>query len=123
MKFKHATKASQFVKWANVLDAVGPLVEQLGDALLEVADEMMTAKRAEERAQWRHELRRQLRAEAEKLEEAAAADFDANCDGLRRWVSERLTTIISGRKSLSEQLESISTTIASLDELIEASPV
>lgn len=120
---EHATKASQFVKWANVLDAVGPLVEQLGGALLEVAGEVMTAKRAEERAQQRLELRRQLRAEAEKLEEAAAADFDSTCDGLRRWLSERLTTINSGRESLSEQLESISTTTVSLDELIEASPV
>jgi len=120
---EHAKKASQFVKWASVLDAVGPLVEQLGGALLEVAGEVMTAKRAEERAEQRLELRRQLRTEAEKLEAAAAADFDSTCDGLRQWLSERLATINSGRDSLSEQLVNISTTTASLEELIEASPV
>lgn len=120
---EHAKKASQFVKWASVLDAVGPLVEQLGGALLEVAGEVMTAKRAEERAQQRLELRRQLRAEAEKLEETAAADFDSTCDGLRQWLSERLATINSGRESLSGQLDSITTTTAALDELIGASPV
>lgn len=120
---EHAKKASQFVKWASVLDAVGPLVEQLGGALLEVAGEVMTAKRAEERAEQRLELRRQLRTEAEKLEATAAADFDSTCDGLRQWLSERLATINSGRDSLSEQLVNISTTTASLEELIEASPV
>lgn len=120
---EHAKKASQFVKWASALDAVGPLVEQLGGALLEVAGEVMTAKRAEERAEQRLELRRQLRTEAEKLEATAAADFDSTCDGLRRWLSERLATINSGRDSLSEQLVNISTTTASLEELIEASPV
>lgn len=120
---EHAKKASQFVKWANVLDAVGPLVEQLGGALLEVAGEVMTAKRAEERAEQRLELRRQLRTEAEKLEATAAADFDSTCDGLRQWLSERLATINSGRDSLSEQLVKIRTTTASLEELIKASPM
>ena len=117
-----AKKASQFVKWASVLDAVGPLVEQLGGAVLEVAGEVMTAKRAEERAQQRLELRRQLRSEAEKLEEAASADFDSTYDGLRQWLSERLVTINSGRESLSEQLDKVTTSTTAINELIEASP-
>lgn len=120
---EHAKKASQFVRWANVLEAVGPMVEQLGGVLADFADELMTAKRAEERAQQRNEIRRQLRVEAEKLEEAAAADFDSTCGGLRQWLSERLTTIISGREALSEQMKNIRATIAALDELIAARPL
>ncbi len=119
---EHAKKASQFVKWASVLDAVGPLVEQLGGALLEVAGEVMTAKRAEERAQQRLELRHQLRAEAEKLEEAAAADFDSTCEGLRRWLAERLATTNSGRDSLSEQLKQLEKEAASIEILIAECP-
>ena len=119
----HAERARELVKHAKVLDAVGPLVEQLSGALLEVVGEAMTAKRAKERAEQRLELRRQLRTEAEKLEATAAADFDSTCDGLRHWLSERLATINSGRDSLSEQLLNTSTTTGSLEKLIEASPV
>lgn len=119
---EHAKKASQFVKWASVLDAVGPLVEQLGGALLEVASEVMTAKRAEERAQQRLELRRQLRAEAEKLKEAAAAEFDSTCEGLRRWLAERLAIINSSRDSLSEQLRQSEKDAASIEILIAECP-
>lgn len=115
---KHAKKASQFVKWASVLDAVGPLVEQLGGALLEVVGEVMSAQRAEERSQLRLELRRQLRAEAENLEEAAAADFDTACDGLRQWLSERLSAIKSGREGLLEQLASLAKAATALEELM-----
>lgn len=120
---EHVKKASQFVKWASVLDAVGPMVEQLGGALLEVAGEVMTAKRAEERAQQRIDLRRQLRAEAQKLEKAAAADFDSTCDGLRQWLSERLATINFGQESLSEQLEQLKKSVASIDDLIASCPL
>ncbi len=119
---EHAKKASQFVQWANVLDAVGPLVEQLGGALLEVAGEVMSAKRADERAHQRLELRGRLRAEAEKLEKTAGVDFDSTCDGLRQWLSERLSAIESGRKGLSEQLDSLKQAATSLEELIEAGP-
>ncbi len=116
---EHAKKASQFVKWANVLDAVGPIVEQLGSALLEVAGEVMSAKRAKEREQLRLELRPKLRSEAEKLKEDAVVDFDSTCNGLRQWLSERLTAIESCRRSLSEQLDTFTIAAASLKELIE----
>lgn len=118
---EHAKKASQYVQWGRVLDGIGPVVEQLGRALLDVTGEAMTAKRARERAQQRLELRGQLRAEAEKLEKTVAADFDSTCDGLRQWLSENLETINSGCESLLEQLDNINTTTASLDELIAAS--
>ena len=120
---EHAKKASQFVKWASVLDAVGPLVEQLGGVLLEVAGEVMTAKRAEERAQQRLELRRQLRAEAQKLEKTVEADFDSTCDGLRKWLSDRLAAIKSGQESLSEQLEQLKQSAVSIDQLIAVYPL
>jgi hypothetical protein len=116
-------KASQFVKWGSVLDAVGPLVEELGSALLDVAGEVMTAKRAEERAQQRLELRRQLRDEAQKLEESVAADFDSTCDGIRQWLSERLTAIQSGQAGLAEQLEQLNKSVTSLNDLITAYPL
>ena len=104
---EHAKKASQFVKWARVLDVLGPLVEQFGGVLLEIAGEVMTAKRAEERAKQRLELRSQLRAEAEKLEETAGADFDSTCAGLRQWLSQRQSIIESSCGDLSEQLKQL----------------
>lgn len=119
---KHARKASQFVKWAGVLDAVGPLVEQLGSALIEVVGEVMTAKQANERAQMRLEIRSQLRSEAEALEETAAADFDSTCDGLRQWLSERLLVYRSCRDDLSIQLRKLKDSIDSIDNLIAVCP-
>jgi hypothetical protein len=119
---EHAKKASQFVKWSSVLDALAPLIEQFEGVLLEVTGAMITAKQAEERVQQRLELRRQLRAEAEKLEDDAAVDFDSTCDGLRHWLSERLSAISSGRESLSEQLKQLEKLAVSIENLIAACP-
>ena len=118
----HAKKASEFVKWADFLDAAGPLVEQLGGVILEIADEVMARKEADEREQQRLEQRRQLRAEAEKLENEAAVNFDLTCDGLRHWLLERLSAISSSRESPSEQLKQLEKSAASIENLIVACP-
>lgn len=120
---QRAERASHFVKWARVLDAVVPFVEQLGGLLLEVANETMTSKQADERAQARREIRAQLRQEAEKLEASAAANFDTTCDGLRRWLSERLSTLESGRRSLGAQLHTLGEWEASLNALLRSCPL
>ncbi len=119
---EHAKKASEFVKWAGFLDAAGPLVEQLGGVLLEIAGEMMASKQADEREQQRLELRRQLRAKAEELENEAVVTFDLTCDGLRHWLSERLSAISSSRESLSEQLKQLEKSAVSIEDLIAACP-
>lgn len=115
----HAHKASRFVKWGRILDAVGPLVEQLGGALFEAADEMMTARRAEQRAQQRLELREQLRQQAEKIESEAAADFDAACSGLREWIRERASTLEEGRLGLAQRIETLRNSVRTLDEALQ----
>jgi hypothetical protein len=117
---KHAEKASKFIKWARILDAVGPIVEQLGATLLDVGGEMMSAKRAEARAQQRLNLRSQLRAEAEKLEKIAAADFESTCNGLRQWLSQRRSSINSGCKSFSKEIDDLQKSINSMEDLIAA---
>ena len=120
---KHAKEASSLLKKANLLAAVGPLVEQLGSVLLEIGEDVMTAKRAKERAHRRLELRRQLRDEAEKLEESVAADFNSTCGGLRVWLSERRSTLQKGHDTLSKQFDSLAATAESLDQLIQAYPL
>lgn len=120
---EHANRASQLVKWANVMDTLGPLVEQFGGMLFDVIGEVKTAKIAEEREKKRLELRAQLRAEAEKLEAAASSDFDATCDGLRTWLAERRSVHLSTRDDLSREISKVERAIASIDSVIEGCPV
>lgn len=119
---EHANRASRFVRWTRIVDIVGPLAEQLGGVLLEVASEFMTAKQAEGKAQKRALLRQQLRAEAQKIEEEAAELFNTYCDGLRQWIRERDAAINDTILELDTQLKSIETGHERVDELLQTCP-
>ena len=119
---EHVEKASKFVKWANVIEAVGPLLKDLGDVALDVAEETMSAKRADERAQQRAELRQQLKAEAEKLRGEVASEFESACNGVREWIAERSSTFRESLHSMSEQRVRLNEELRSLNELFQNSP-
>jgi hypothetical protein len=113
-------KASKYVKWGRILDAAGPLVEQLGDALFEVVGEVMTARRAEERAQQREELRRKIRVEAHKIEDEAAGDFEATCGGLGEWLDERISIVKEGQLGVEQRLKSLRDFASNLSAALRA---
>lgn len=119
---EHAEKASKFVKWTRALDVAGPLVEQIGGVLFEVANEFMTARQAEEKAQRRVFLRQQLQTEAGNIEKEAATLFNAHCDGLRHWIGERDAIFRQAVSKLDEQLGNIRGGLMRLDELLETCP-
>ena len=118
----HAKKADKFVRYVQVIDAISPVVEQLGDLIVDTVGEARAAKQAEERAEQRRELQRKLRVEAEKLREAAAADFNSTCDELRQWVANRRSATASVREELSKQIKNLKSTAASVKELIDTVP-
>lgn len=118
----HADKASRLVKWGRVIDEVGPLVEQLGGALLEVADEVMTAQRAEEMAQQRQKLREKLRLEAQKLEREAIGDFKVHCDGLRKWLQDRVASFDKGKSELDGRIQEFLDFAGRIDEVLQEFP-
>jgi uncharacterized coiled-coil DUF342 family protein len=105
-----------------VLDAVGPLVEQLGDALLEAADEVMTAQRAEEKAQQRQKLREKLRLEAQKLESEAIGDFKVHCDGLHKWLQDRVSSFDEVKSELDRRIQKFLDFAGRIDEVLQEFP-
>lgn len=120
---EHMSKARDYVKWANVIGAIGPVVEQLGGLLSDIADERMTQKRAAERAQRRNELRQELRVEMEKLKKSAATGLDAIDKDVRHWLTERLSVFTEAHDKISAQLLALENASTSIDELLGASPL
>ena len=118
----HAAKASRLVKWAGVMDTVGPLVVQLGGIVFETSDEIMTAQRAKEREQRRSALMGQLRQEAEKIEVQAATIFNAACEGLRRWLHERTMIFENGQAGTKRHVEELANGVRRINEALRDFP-
>ncbi len=120
---EHAAEAQRLVKVSGVLATAAPLVEALGSLVLDIASEARAKKEAEERRARRLRLREQLREEARKLEEAGAADFEAACEGLHRWLAERRSALDEAREALDRQLDEIDAAIRDIARLMETSPL
>ena len=118
----HADQASRLVAWGRAMDAVGPLVVELGGMLFDVANEAMTAHRAKERAQRRADLMKQLRRETEKIETQAGANFEAECAALQQWLHARISTFEDGHAGLKQRIEKLRTGIRRLDEALQDFP-
>ena len=118
----HAEKASRIVTWGRVIDAVGPLVVQLGDLLFEGAEDIMTAQRAKEKAQRRSNLIEQLRQETVKIEKQAAANFDVACNGLRQWLHERILTFENEEAVLKGRIDELRDGAQRIAEVLDVFP-
>jgi len=119
---EHAKKASQFVKWGHTIDAISPIVVQLAKELIEVINEIISAKKAKERAQRRLMLRRELRIEAEMLEKSAVTGFDLICGGLRKWLEMRHSSFNDVLLKLSQQIEHYQELESRLDNIRRTYP-
>ena len=114
--------ASQLVTWGRVLNTVGPLLEQLGDMVFETADEIIAAQRAKERARERANLTEQLRQETIKIEQEAAAAFNAACDGLRQWLHDRMSSFQDEQTELKRRIEKLRDGARRIDQVLGTVP-
>ena len=114
-----AAKASRLVRWGRAMDTIGPLVVQLGNLGFEAAGEIITAKRAKERAQRRSDLTEKRSQEAVKIENQAAANFDGACDELRQWLSGRTTTLEVGQANFRKQIKELRDGARRINEVLQ----
>jgi hypothetical protein len=112
----HAEKARQLVKWGQVLDSIGPLINQLGSIAADVTEEIMSARRAEERARRRTQIREQLRKEAALLEAQAAGGFNEECELVDCWLSERISTLEEKRADFRNRISELETNIFKIED-------
>lgn len=99
-----AKKASKYVKWADTLDAFGPLVEQLGPLLFEIGDHILSKNEADKKVQRRQELRVALREAAVEVEAQAMTGFDEMVATFREWLEQRERIYQSAKRSLDAQV-------------------
>jgi hypothetical protein len=119
---EHVESASKYLRASHILDAVVPLIQPLGELVVDVGVEVMSERRAAERARQREELRSQLRKEAEKLEMHVFSDFDVLCSGLGSWLIERQALVVASRDRLQAQLRELDDVRESIDELVRSKP-
>lgn len=117
-----AGKASRLVSWGRTIDAVGPLVVQLGDLVFDAADGIMTAQRAKERAQRRSDLMEKIRQETGDIEKQATANFDRTCDKLQQWISNLITTFQDRQADLKRQIKELRDGALRIDQVLHSFP-
>jgi hypothetical protein len=103
----HAGKASRWVKWGKVLDSVGPVVEQLGDACLEIVGEFLSTQKSNERAQRRNELRKRLDSETKAIQREASEPFETQCNAVEKWITERKLALENGSVELTRRVQTL----------------
>lgn len=117
-----AEKASIYVKWADALDAFGPLVEQLGPLLFEIGDHMLSKNEADKKAQRRQELRVALREAAVEVEAQAMTGFDKMVATFREWLEQRERIYQPAKRSLDAQVSELVRYEENLVSLLQQRP-
>ena len=117
-----ADTANRLVTMGRLMNAAGPLLEQLGGMALDIADVAITAQQSRERAQRRSHLRERLRHEAAKFEKQAKANFDDACDALRKWLNDRIAIFTNEQAGLKKRIEELRDGATRLDSALHAPP-
>lgn len=117
-----AKKASGYVKWADALDALGPLVEQLGPLLFEIGGDVLSAIEADKKAEQRRALRESLRGAALEVEAEAMTGFDEMVAAFGEWLDQLEGAHEPAKRMLDEQILALMHYEKQLAELLKKRP-
>jgi hypothetical protein len=119
---KDAEQASNYVQWGHAMDAVVPVVAQLGGILYEVSGEIISKQAADKKVELRRKLRDTLRQLTKEVEEEAMTAVKNMYAAFSLWIGERAQTHLAIGASIEAQLVALGEYAATLDGLMQERP-
>jgi hypothetical protein len=116
---KNARQASNYVKWGQAMDAVVPVVTQLGGIIYEVAGEIISQQEADKKQEQRHKLRDTLRQRTIEVEDEAMTAVENMYGAFSQWIDEREKAYMAIGASIEAQLVALGEYAATLDGLMQ----
>ncbi|WP_216905696.1 GTPase [Synechococcus sp. CCY 0621] len=117
-----AKKASKYVKWAEALDSVGPIMEQLGPLLYDIGSDVLSAIEAEKKAHQRQKLRDALRGAAAEVEDEAKTGMGEMTGTFSEWLDQQEKIHLPAKQALAAQLSELIRFEAELASLLRQRP-
>jgi hypothetical protein len=119
---KNAQQASNYVKWGQAMDAVIPVVTQLGGVMYEVSGEIMSQREADKKQELRRKLRDTLRLLTKEIEDEAMTAVEKMYGAFSQWIDEREQAYMAIGASIEAQLAALGEYAATLDGLMQERP-
>lgn len=115
-------KASEYVRWAKALDALVPLLDQLGPLVFDIAGEVLSKMEADKKAQRRREIHHAIRKEAEGLKTDALTGYDEVNSNFAEWLGEQAKSQASAESVLMAQVVALKASETTMGELMQDRP-
>jgi hypothetical protein len=119
---KNAEQASKYVQWGHAIEAVVPVVTQLGSILYEVSGEIISKQEADKKVEIRRKLRDTLRQLTKEVEEEAMTAVKNMYGAFSQWIDEREQAYMAIGASIGAQLVALGEYAATLDGLMQERP-